>query len=343
MIKRESEINSRIDFVDLVKGICIILVVMSHIHGIFDLADYNYMIDSFRMPLYFFISGIFFKSYNGFIGFIKRKLNKLFIPFLFFYFASFLLMFLAYHVIPGIFRLPVRCSELLYIFQNHELIRFNPPLWFLIALFNCNILFYLIHYLRDKNIYAMFAVTILIGIVGFYLGKQRIELPFYLDTAMTALPFYVGGFWIRRYNFFLFPHHRFDRIIPLIIIACLLLMYFTATNIGMRTNGYPGNIFQTYIAGFSGIIFIMMIGKLLHHVPFISYIGRYSIITLGIHAPILHFLFPLVRRYVSNPLVSSMIIFILIMIICCLLIPVFIKLFPRLVAQKDLITISKSK
>ncbi len=73
-----NEINQRIDFVDLVKGICIILVVMSHVGGIFDKIDYHSMIDCFRLPLYFFISGIFFKSYEGFAGFLKRKVNKLF-------------------------------------------------------------------------------------------------------------------------------------------------------------------------------------------------------------------------------------------------------------------------
>jgi fucose 4-O-acetylase-like acetyltransferase len=77
--------NKRIDFVDLTKGICIILVVMAHIDGAFAKFDESSMISCFRMPLYFFISGIFFKSYEGFAGFLIRKINKLLIPFTFFY------------------------------------------------------------------------------------------------------------------------------------------------------------------------------------------------------------------------------------------------------------------
>lgn len=342
-MNQTGEINTRIDFVDLVKGICIILVVMSHVGGVFDKLDYHSMLACFRIPLYFFISGIFFKSYEGFVEFFKRKMNKLFIPFIFFYLISFLLMFVSYHAVPGLFRLPVRLSELLYIFQLHDLIRFNPPIWFLIALFNCNLMFYLIHYLRDKHLTMMFALTIALGALGFYLGKYRIELPLYFDTALSALPFYAFGFWIRRYNFFLHPHHRFDSIIPLIVLGCLLIMYFTATPIGMRTNGFPGNIFQTYIAGFAGILFIMIVGKRLHHLPLVSYIGRYSIITLCIHGPILHFLFPLVQHFVHQQVLSSLIVFVLIMTICALLTPVLLKLFPKLVAQKDFIDISKRK
>lgn len=43
--------NKRIDFVDLTKGVCIILVVMAHIGGAFEKLDYHSMIASFRMPL----------------------------------------------------------------------------------------------------------------------------------------------------------------------------------------------------------------------------------------------------------------------------------------------------
>lgn len=80
----------------------------------------------------------------------------------------------------------MRWNELLLVFRNHELIRFNPPIWFLVALFNCNMLFYVVHYLRRKHIPTMFAVTLLIGATGFWLGKQRIELPFYIDVAMDG-------------------------------------------------------------------------------------------------------------------------------------------------------------
>lgn len=197
--------HRRIDFVDLTKGVCIILVVMAHIGGAFDQLDKHSMLSCFRMPLYFFISGIFFKPYEGLYGFIIRKTNKLIIPFIFFYVSAFLLKYIVWKIAPGTFHLPVSWRELLFVFHGHDLIKFNPPIWFLLALFNCNILFYLIHYLRDKHLSLMFAATLLIGCTGFFLGKFHIELPLYIDVAMTALPFYVAGFWVRRYNFFLFP------------------------------------------------------------------------------------------------------------------------------------------
>lgn len=188
--------HRRIDFVDLTKGVCIILVVMAHIGGAFDQLDKHSMLSCFRMPLYFFISGIFFKPYEGLYGFIIRKTNKLIIPFIFFYVSAFLLKYIVWKIAPETFHLPVSWRELLFVFHGHDLIKFNPPIWFLLALFNCNILFYLIHYLRDKHLSLMFAATLLIGCTGFFLGKFHIELPLYIDVAMTALPsmWRVSGF-----------------------------------------------------------------------------------------------------------------------------------------------------
>ena len=330
--------NKRIDFVDLTKGICIILVVMAHIDGAFAKFDESSMISCFRMPLYFFISGIFFKSYEGFAGFLIRKINKLLIPFTFFYITAFLLKYVVWKIAPGVFHLPVQWSEMLVIFHGHDLIKFNPPIWFLIALFNCNILFYLIHFLRNKHLNLMFASTLLIGAAGFYMGKYRFELPFYMDVAMTALPFYAAGFWIRRYNFFLFPH-RFDKWIPLFMAMALTIMYFTATTPGMRTNSYTGNIAQFYIAALAGIFMIMLFCKRIKHISVISYLGRYSVITLGIHGPILHFGGQFVSRYIHNEWVLSFTLLFVTLAICIVLTPFFLKVMPQVVAQKDLITI----
>lgn len=337
----ESNSGKRIDFVDLTKGICIILVVMTHIGGAFNLLDKNSMISCFRMPLYFFISGVFFKSYEGLLGFVVRKINKLIIPFLFFYLSAFLLKYIVWKIFPGAFQLPVSWSELLAVFHGHDLIRFNPPIWFLIALFNCNVLFYFIHFLREKHLPAMFALTLLIGCTGFYLGKMNITIPFYIDIAMTALPFYVAGFWIRRYNFFLFPSHRFDKFIPASVIVALVIMYFTATTLGMRTNNYSGNIFQVYIAAFAGIFMIMLLCKKVKKLKVVSYLGRYSIITLSIHGPLLHFIGPVAARYIHNGWLQAITLLVLTMGISILSTPFFLKVIPQVVAQKDLLKIKQ--
>lgn len=336
----EDQAQRRIDFIDLTKGICILLVVMLHVGGAFEWLDSGALISCFCMPLYFFVSGLFFKSYEGFLGFFIRKINQLFIPFLVFYVGAFLLMYGLSKAVPGVFRLPVRWDELLLVFRDHELIRFNPPVWFLMALFNCNLLFYLIHYLRQSYLPLMFCLIMLIGSAGYWLGREQIALPLYLDVSMTALPFYFAGFWIRRYNFFLFPNHRFDKWIPLVVAVAFGIMYLTATPLGMRTNNYTGSIFQVYTAAFAGIVGIMLVSKKMKKVSFISYLGRYSIVTLGIHGPLLFFLRPLVTAFIPGAWIQAFVLLSLTIFVCLLATPLIIRFMPRFVAQKDLFVLS---
>ena len=80
----------RYAFVDLAKGLCIMLVVWHHVASTWGLDTYplKLPLSTFRMPLYFFLSGLFFKSYAGFFDFCLRKVNKLLIPFTFFFITT---------------------------------------------------------------------------------------------------------------------------------------------------------------------------------------------------------------------------------------------------------------
>lgn len=81
--------KQRIQYVDLAKGFCIILVVLFHVLQHFRVqSEFVNVLSTFRIPLYFFLSGLFFKEYEGFLGFLLRKINKLFIPFCFFYITT---------------------------------------------------------------------------------------------------------------------------------------------------------------------------------------------------------------------------------------------------------------
>ncbi len=330
----------RIDFVDLTKGVCIILVVILHvglqIEGVFERIASHPVVSCFRLPLYFFISGIFFKSYEGLWGFFVRKINKLVIPFIFFYVSAFMLKYIVSKILPGTFQLPVQFSDMLVVFHGHDLIKFNPPIWFLVALFNCNIMFYILHSLREKHLPLMFLSTLIIGVLGFYMRDLGIELPFYLDVAMTALPFYVAGFWIRRYNFFLYPH-RFDKVIPLFVVVAIVFLFFVGFDPGMRTNTYNGNIIQFYSAAFTGIVMIMLLCKRIKKVRLVSYIGRYSVITLGIHGPILFFIPSILKRFIHNEWALGFAILFVTLTACLICTPIFLRLIPQFVAQKDLI------
>ena len=133
----------RIEFIDCAKGICIILVVYHHaVSYVGTSLPFDHILQCFRMPLYFMLSGLFFKPYNNYIEFLVKKLNRLLIPFLFFFcFTSILLPFI---LTGGTINIRVIAKTL--IIEDF----FNLPIWFLLCLFNTNLLYYAIIYLFKR-------------------------------------------------------------------------------------------------------------------------------------------------------------------------------------------------
>ena len=122
-------------------------------------------LESFRMPLYFFLSGLFFKPYEGYIVFLKRKVNKLLIPFLFFHIVS-------CFIIPLLNRASFEWHSLwdfLFVQSGST----NIPLWFLICLFWLNQIFYAVYKVAFAGRWPVPVIVILslsIGLAGFHMG-----------------------------------------------------------------------------------------------------------------------------------------------------------------------------
>lgn len=74
--------NGRLAFIDIAKGILIILVVMGHIAP-GDTVLHHYIF-WFHMPAFLLISGFFIKSTFVFKEEMEKKLKRLMIPYLFF-------------------------------------------------------------------------------------------------------------------------------------------------------------------------------------------------------------------------------------------------------------------
>ena len=332
--------KGRIEFIDLAKGFCIILVVFNHVHKFYDppyLLDDTFKV--FRMPLYFFLSGLFFKSYEGFIGFLKRKINKLLIPFIFFFIAtSFLLRNIMLYVLN--FKLKL---NILWSFIYPEFFP-NFPIWFLLCLFELNIIFYCIYIVSNKfGKHKLIVLTILSGVIGFtgyYLGHTGLNLPMFIDTAMSALPFFYVGFLTRKYTTLLLPN-RLDRYnIP---IACVLFLitYLFATRLNYASNDLTNaSLLTVYGCGLTGIFSVLLLSKAINRLPFISYVGRYSIMLLCTHYIIAYFLFLFQSKYFELPTWTAIFINLAITLsLYVILIPFMRKYLPHVTAQKDVIKV----
>ncbi len=274
--------RKRIEWIDLAKGFCILLVVWWHIKELYSnrgFTDRSYLLytaNYFRMPLYFFLSGIFFKTYGGYIDFLIRKTNKLFIPF--FVFA---LTALAYTLLwPE--KLPAART-----WQSHYPF---VPIWFLWCLFLMNNLFYLVMKLSGGSKFALYAGICAIGVIGFYSGKNCIDI-LHLRTVLTAMPYFVAGYALRNHTNFL--HRKAKRAEALPAAAAFILLYLLTCYEGKAGiyyvhNEYKVPIWALYGGGLIGIYGILTISRLLKRVPIVSYLGRYSIVVLITHYPLIY-------------------------------------------------------
>lgn len=338
--------KKRIEWIDTAKGICILLVVFNHVciyTGLQKEIYLNYFNDfltSFRMPLYFFLSGLFFKTYGGGLHFIKKKINKLVIPFVFFYILSGILLPLIYkHYLGGMLKgmIDISLWERITDFYYNCCQNTNGPLWFLLCLFEVNLLFCFLNILFHNKIF-IYVLSTTIGIIGLLFSYNCFRLPMTLDTSFTCLPFFAFGYFIKNETHFLYQS-IVDKHLLLYALLCGLFCLIVSRHIVYYKNEfYNTSFFTAHICGIIGTMMVLMIAKRLGQLPIISFYGRYSIVILCTHYP----LYILLDNYILSSIATTgwtkSLIAILSILICeLLIIPICIRYLPYVTAQKDLL------
>ena len=204
--------KQRIAAFDIMKGIAILLVIVGHCQLIPKWIPH--WIYSFHMPLFFLISGWFYKGYSNTNDFLKKNYQRLLIPFLFT-----TLIMVIYNLVATI-----RYSNWGIMKEQLVAIAFPTgiyrpwmwqfltgpseigPIWFLISLFWCRIITdFLIH--KRMPIWAIFLIAIAATLTDNYL----INLPFGILPGISAITFYLIGYIFS------------SRLIPIwVIILCVI-------------------------------------------------------------------------------------------------------------------------
>lgn len=321
--------KKRIDYIDLAKGVCILLVVFHHIASYY---NWDYLLwvplQSFRMPLYFLLSGLFFKDYEGFFDFFKRKTNKLLIPFLFFYFCTSLPLTII--VQQRSFWDALMAFAIGWDFEN-------GCIWFLLSLFEINIIFYSVYMMLKKSQELLAFFVILLGILGLILSTYEIKYRCFLDSSFVALPFFYFGFILYRHTNFLHCELKLWQDVLFIMFSiCFLLIFSRQQDFGL--NVYS-NYFTVYPCGIIGTMMVFVIAKRLKYLPLLSYLGRYSIIVLCTHLIVMKIFRHVMRYVIIDETYTMWINFILTVLSMLIIIPLCRKYIPWFTAQKDLIPV----
>jgi fucose 4-O-acetylase-like acetyltransferase len=319
----------RIQFIDLAKGVCIILVVLFHAKV---LTPQTPLLSNLRMPLYFFLSGLFFKTYGSTANFVVKKVNKILVPFVFFYIIA---------EIVCVLRLVTVHSYNWTGVQEH-LLRFdltcNIPLWFLLCLFITNLIFCVLRRLLKNEVAFSFAVVVC-ALIGVALGEDGVSGFAWSATALTALPFFYFGYMSNRISW-LYPNKcdKYNLLIAVAVIGIAFAINYYSANahISMRENRFVGSALASYVSSALIVAGVLMLCKVVRHIPWVSYVGRYSIVVLGTHMIVLPLILLILKSYDMPMMTRCWISGLVTLAVCSALIPLCIKYLPHFTAQKDI-------
>lgn len=321
----------RIDFIDKIKGVCIILVIYSHILG--DLFEGARFIFCFHMPIFFCLSGLFFKPYTCYKEFLRRKVNTLLVPFVFFYIISYSLFFLKKAAFGSIQNFSI--WDFLYGEQM-----FNISLWFLLSLFIISNIMYGIHYFKSSIVKLL--VVAILGMIGYVGALCNFGNLLFFMASLTSLPFYYLG-WILRGNGYLERRNAWELGIGLCFLFVGLVIAFISSTpprlLYFNNTIMEGNIFEIYITSVSLVSGLMIVLKyLLKRGKFISWIGNNSIVLLVLHMLFTPFIYPIVSIFIQG---NSMYFcsFFIDITLCIISIPIVTRFIPVFIGKKELFKI----
>jgi fucose 4-O-acetylase-like acetyltransferase len=197
--------KERIGYIDLIKGFSILWVVLLHAYlrnNIDDTSIDIWLFVKYRMPLFFFLSGIFFRQIP-LKEFIMKRINTVIVPFFVFWIIGFLFSIIKYEVIPhyvtvdyvGLGPFSEYAISLISLFYLRPEVRacgVNGPLWFLIALFFIQLLHYLFCKVTKKKVVILF-IAVILCIVSYFLQEHKITGLFYLSKICKFYIYYMSG------------------------------------------------------------------------------------------------------------------------------------------------------
>lgn len=279
-----NENNIRVDSLDIMKGIAILLMILGHslppsgiggaIHG---------FIYSFHMPLFFIVSGYFYRKRSP-MEQIKKDFFGLLLPYM--VFCVVLTIYGLFRDLYGDASFPrefVRWFRICFYGSynpNIQLGNWVGPIWFLIALFWCRIMFS-IFYSDNTNKNIVF--FILFPIFAAYIFTF-IYVPLYLLQGMTSMIFYYIGCMAKE-------NKALSEKCPVLITLIMIIIWIYCiffSHIDMQS-GYYDNFIINVIGAVSGTYFIYLISKFIDEKIWLMkyvliFIGKMSLVVLCFHS-----------------------------------------------------------
>lgn len=262
--------------IDIAKGIGIILVVIGHVAVPYaeELYIFIYM---FHMPLFFFLSGLFFQR-NNFETDIYRKIRSLIVP----YFVFAVLGNSSYLLRNLLFGYNIENFSFLYLINA-----INSPLWFLISLFICFLIYELLSFFKSK--WLQLCLSSITSLIGCWLAYLNFRVPF-ICQALPMLFYYSLGHNFMRWKcgiiYRMCKESKISAICALITLMVCCSVFNKRPNVStLEFMGHPIAFFFGSIAGIWCCIYISsFIVKRTNKIKlYLIYLGENTLYIMGLH------------------------------------------------------------
>lgn len=266
-------INKRIAYLDLVKGVCMIMVVMLHLGGVgkSDYKIYPEFLWLFMLPCFFIVSGYFFSNRQQFKSFVYKKTRQLLVP----YFVFLAPVYLYNWAWAYIHSMPY--NQVIKQSSVH-----NDPLWFIFSLYIMIIIYYgLNKCVRNKIILG--GIVLCMSLIGEYIGRLQIIDIKWTNSLSYMIYFYLGNMWKANEEKL---YHMFKTWIYIV-----MALLFMAIAIPFQLSGICHDfIMQSplyFIGALSGTAVMIWILRPVGRLPLLNFIGRNTLLILCVHQYVL--------------------------------------------------------
>lgn len=325
-------IINRVLWVDALKGIAILWLIVYHFY------IFNWLRSP--VPVFFFLSGLFFSEGKTFGSFVGKKANALLVPFLFFFFLGITVSFLKSLAFGESYSFPQLWRFATIIPGNAKVT--NPlgvgAIWFLIVLFELYIVYYLLRKITNKKWLLLFITLVLWLLSALFLYRYAIGSLFYIFYAFSFLPFFVVSH--------LFTKCIMYKHLPLWVVVlsmgCYLLTYIPVSveassggDVILRIKDLLSSMglvlmlvfYVKYFFSYNSVLELKLSRLLLFE-------GRNSITILGVHLIVMSVASNLLKDYLSNKSLYYLVLFVIVFIVSNICILLFNKYIPFFVNGK---------
>lgn len=282
--------KERIAWIDMSKGIGIILVMIGHMETTEALRTYIF---SFHMPLFFFISGYVFSVKDSFIEFVWKKFKSLILPYLYFSVIDMLILMI--------------CKEKSFTLLNgieKTLLGYgiDAALWFLVCAFFTEVGFYVLTKVLKDNILKLMLFALVCSVIGYFLSIYRVELFWKINAVMFSVLFFSFGQFIKKYDIInrimrtnkVIQIEVFSASAVVSIVFCFANYMVFFKHVDMKNN-FVGNYLFFYLSAIGGIISIVLFANFIKWSRILDYFGRNTLIIMLAYEMIIYSLIVVFR------------------------------------------------